>query len=456
VVAAEVKELSRQTATATRDITERIRTMQEATAGSVTAIRSVESAVRQMDVANSAVAAAIEQQEATLREISERLQAAAGNTSAVDQTIGIVAGRGQALEALSQQTQASTALADERARELHGNVLLVLRRMSLMGENWNKHIPIQTPCRYAAAGFSGEAFLLEVSEFAALVRIPAEADQALEALPPGSLISVTLPEAGVLQGTMDAYSNGRALVLPRPGPEHRWVTLAPIIAAAQQTNARFIDAAQAGAAHIAARLESAVEARQLTMDELFDTAYKMVPGSDPAQFTTRFTEKADRLVQPILDEMLNFDAKVVGTFVVDRMGYAPTHNARVSHPQRPDDPAWNAKNCRPRRRAHHAANAVAELRTRHGQWRTHDDQGSGFTNPCARTPLGRTSHYVQQLSHSAGLLSNVATHTPGRIERSFFFQRRTAVFAKPEGQPFLQVGMTCPHTVAVIGSCFSG
>ena len=34
---------------------------------------------------------------------------------------------------------------------------------------------------------------------------------------------------------------------------------------------------------------------------------------------------------------------------VDRNAYLPVHNRIYSHPQRPDDPAWNAANCRNKR-----------------------------------------------------------------------------------------------------------
>jgi hypothetical protein len=378
VVAAEVKELSRQTASATRDVTARIRVMQQATTGSVTAIESVGSAVREMDAANSSVAAAIEQQDASLREISDRLRGASANVSAVDETSGAVAARGKSLEVLSRETEQATTQADARAREMHGNVLLLLRRMSLLGSSWDDQVPLQSPCRCATAAWSGEAFLLEVSPHAALVRIPDTADAAVAALPPNAAIALTLAEAGVLNGKIEAYSNGRVLMTPLAGLENGWSALAPIIERVRKTDEQFTRGVMAGAARIAARLEQSVAMEILATNDLFDNEYKRVPGSDPEQFTTRFTEAADRLLQPILDDLLGFDPKVVGTFLVDREGYAPTHNARVSLRQRPDDPAWNAKNCRNRRIFDDRAGFAAARNTRPSLVQSYErDMGNG-------------------------------------------------------------------------------
>jgi hypothetical protein len=378
VVASEVKELSRQTASATQEITARIREIQQATTGSVTAIKSLGSAVYEMNATNSSVAGAIEQQEATLREISQRLQGAAANASAVDETTGTVADRGRLLAVLSQETQAATAEADSRAREMHGNVMLVLRRMSLLGDKWNDQVPVQSPCRCATTTWSGDAFLLELSTGAALVRIPPAADAAVGVLPLKSSIALTLAEGAMVKGEIAAYSNGRALVLPLPGPHNTWTAVETVIESIRKADERFTHGAKAGAVRVVARLEEALGAGTLTMNALFDNAYVRMPGSRPAQYTTSFTEAADRLLQPILDDLLGFDPKVVGVFVVDCSGYAPTHNTRVSHKQRPDEPAWNAKNCRNRWLFDDRAGFAAALSTRQTLLQSYErDMGDG-------------------------------------------------------------------------------
>ncbi|MFW5881687.1 MAG: methyl-accepting chemotaxis protein, partial [Roseicyclus sp.] len=82
--------------------------------------------------------------------------------------------------------------------------------------------------------------------------------------------------------------------------------------------------------------------------DLFDTDYAPVAGSDPVQVTTRFTNFTDRVLPGIQEEVLGLDPRVVFCAAVDRNGYLPTHNRKFSQPQGAD-PVWNAANCRNRR-----------------------------------------------------------------------------------------------------------
>jgi methyl-accepting chemotaxis protein len=110
----------------------------------------------------------------------------------------------------------------------------------------------------------------------------------------------------------------------------------------------FIEAVLDGAARLARALEQAVAQGRVTMDDLFDEAYKPVSGSDPQQITTRFSALTDELFPSVQEELLRMDAKVVFCAAVDRNGYLPTHNHKFSKPQGAD-PTWNAANSRNRR-----------------------------------------------------------------------------------------------------------
>jgi methyl-accepting chemotaxis protein len=110
----------------------------------------------------------------------------------------------------------------------------------------------------------------------------------------------------------------------------------------------FIDAVEQAAAKAGKLFEAAVARGELTMNDLFDDRYMPVPGTNPPQFMTRFTELTDRLLPPIQESMLELDPRVAFCAAVDVRGYLPTHNLKFSQPQR-DDPVWNAANCRNRR-----------------------------------------------------------------------------------------------------------
>ncbi|CAG9227375.1 Chemotaxis protein [Paraburkholderia sabiae] len=110
----------------------------------------------------------------------------------------------------------------------------------------------------------------------------------------------------------------------------------------------FIDAVERAAAKVGKLFEAAIARGELTMNDLFDDRYVSVPGTNPPQFVTRFTEATDRILPLVQEPMLELDPRVAFCAAVDVRGYLPTHNLKFSQPQR-DDPVWNAANCRNRR-----------------------------------------------------------------------------------------------------------
>jgi methyl-accepting chemotaxis protein len=116
----------------------------------------------------------------------------------------------------------------------------------------------------------------------------------------------------------------------------------------ETADAGFIDLARAKADEISELFSAAVARGQISMADLFDDAYRDIPGSDPKQVTTRFTAFADRVLPPVQEPVLGFDKRIAFCAAVDRNGYLPTHNTIYSQPQG-SDPVWNAANCRNRR-----------------------------------------------------------------------------------------------------------
>jgi methyl-accepting chemotaxis protein len=99
---------------------------------------------------------------------------------------------------------------------------------------------------------------------------------------------------------------------------------------------------------VAAAMEEAVDRGGLSLETLFDRTYQPIANSNPQQFKTAYVDVLDRLITPLIDDVLAFDGKVVFCAPVDVNGYLPTHNSKFSKPQGAD-PTWNAANCRNRR-----------------------------------------------------------------------------------------------------------
>lgn len=109
-----------------------------------------------------------------------------------------------------------------------------------------------------------------------------------------------------------------------------------------------IEAAQQFARDIADAIEAGIERGEIGEGDVFDFDYVPMPGTNPVQYSTRFSDFADRHVQPLLDRMGASSSRYVGPVISDIHGYLPTHRSERSRPQSAD-PDWNAQYCRNRR-----------------------------------------------------------------------------------------------------------
>jgi methyl-accepting chemotaxis protein len=83
---------------------------------------------------------------------------------------------------------------------------------------------------------------------------------------------------------------------------------------------------------IIAQFDLLLTSGQLSTPQLFDTFYIPIPNTDPQKFRTQYDNLSDGVVQPIIDQVLKLDERLVFVVIVDRNGYLPTHNSRFSQP----------------------------------------------------------------------------------------------------------------------------
>jgi methyl-accepting chemotaxis protein len=112
---------------------------------------------------------------------------------------------------------------------------------------------------------------------------------------------------------------------------------------------QFVECAVAARDEVRALVEAAIARGEIGSAAVFDTAYRLIPGSDPERFDNDFADWADRHIQPILDRVSDSHPRIEGSVCSDVNGYLPTHQSRRALPPRPGDPEWNARNCRNRR-----------------------------------------------------------------------------------------------------------
>lgn len=113
-------------------------------------------------------------------------------------------------------------------------------------------------------------------------------------------------------------------------------------------DAPFVDYVRSRAAAVGAAFEQATAEGVISRQALFDRNYVPIPGTNPQQMRTAYTEVLDAILPPLQEPALSFHANVVFCVAVDVNGYLPTHNAKFSQTQG-DDVVWNTAHCRNRR-----------------------------------------------------------------------------------------------------------
>lgn len=86
-------------------------------------------------------------------------------------------------------------------------------------------------------------------------------------------------------------------------------------------------AAQTGAVTLGLFFEEAITNGVLTEAEVFDTAYRMIPDSDPARYHTAYDDYADRVSRAWFHSYLNNNDSILYVAAVDQNGYVPAHQA---------------------------------------------------------------------------------------------------------------------------------
>jgi methyl-accepting chemotaxis protein len=118
VVANEVKELAKETAKATEDISSRIGAIQQDTEQAVRAITEIQGTIRRISEIQSAIASAVEEQSATTREIGRNVTEAARGTSDIASNITGVASAARGTSSGAHEVSSSS----EALLRLAGNL----------------------------------------------------------------------------------------------------------------------------------------------------------------------------------------------------------------------------------------------------------------------------------------------------------------------------------------------
>ena len=118
VVANEVKELAKQTAKSTEDISQKITAIQEDTKRAVESIGSITAIINQINDISGTIATAVEEQSATTNEMSRNVQEAAKGSGEISQNIQGVAAAAESTTRGAQDTLKAAQQLTEMAKQL--------------------------------------------------------------------------------------------------------------------------------------------------------------------------------------------------------------------------------------------------------------------------------------------------------------------------------------------------
>ncbi|HTV10437.1 MAG TPA: HAMP domain-containing methyl-accepting chemotaxis protein [Acidimicrobiales bacterium] len=120
IVAAEVKELAKQTASATEEIAQTVEAIQDDSRGTIAAIGKINQLMEKISAAQATIASAVEEQTATTNEIGRTVSEAASGSGEIARNIASVAAAAQETSSAAQGTQTAASELGKMAVEMKG------------------------------------------------------------------------------------------------------------------------------------------------------------------------------------------------------------------------------------------------------------------------------------------------------------------------------------------------
>jgi methyl-accepting chemotaxis protein len=344
VVATEVKALAVQTQSATKEITKRIAALQKDAAASADAVHRISQAIEAIRPVFDHVNGAVAEQNRTTSEISDNAASASHFIASVGDSAAEIDSATKAAEAHGESVASAGKAVTTFAQKLKARCAVLLHRGDHQERRKDQRLPCHLKIELETQTGAIAAPVYEISLDGILISGPEAAR-----LPPNRSLKATLEGVGACRirltdhgkaGTRARFE-GLNAELTEKVEDKLW--------AIHEENTEFVTRAMQAGDALTKIFEQAVASGAISIDELFDTNYIEIPGSNPVQYRTKFLDWADRVLPVFQETLLAKDSRMAFCAAVDRNGYLPVHNKIYSHPQRLSDVAWNTANSRNRR-----------------------------------------------------------------------------------------------------------
>jgi methyl-accepting chemotaxis protein len=359
VVATEVKALAVQTQQATEEIKKKIDALQKDAASSVEAVHRISTAIEAIRPVFEHVNSAVAEQNQTTSEMSDNAASALSFIVSVGDSAAEIDSATKQAEAhgagVAEAGQAVTSF----AQKLKTRCAVLLRQ----GEREDSRKRERLPCHLKIEIQTGRAAIhgpvYEISMEGILISGP-EA----KTLRPNETLAATLEGIGACRiRVTDQTAAGAHARFEAPDAALR-AGIEDRLWAIRDENTEFVTRAMDAGAVLKKIFGDAVATGAISIEEMFDTDYVEIAGSNPLQHRNRMLNWADRALPDFQETFLAKDPRMAFCVAIDRNGYLPVHNRIYSQPQRPGDVAWNTANCRNRRIFNDPAGLAAGRNTR--------------------------------------------------------------------------------------------
>jgi methyl-accepting chemotaxis protein len=344
VVATEVKALAVQTQHATEEITKKIDALQKDAAGSVDAVHRISQAIEAIRPVFENVNGAVAEQNQTTGEMSDNAASASHFIVSVGDSATEIGSATKEAEAHGESVAKAGQAVTTFAQKLKSRCAVLLRQGERADRRNGEKLPcsltidIQTPRGPISAPVH------EISMEGILISGPIA-----ESLPQNQSLSATLQDIGACKVRIGERTKAGAqarferpdAVLSEKIEDKLW--------SIRDENTEFVTRAMEAGVALTRIFENGVASGAITIEDMFDTDYVEIAGTNPVQHRSKILDWADRTLPPFQEAFLAKDPRMAFCVMIDRNGYLPVHNKIYSHPQRPGDVAWNTANSRNRR-----------------------------------------------------------------------------------------------------------
>ncbi|SFO45905.1 methyl-accepting chemotaxis sensory transducer [Bradyrhizobium sp. Ghvi] len=340
VVATEVKALAVQTQSATEEITKKIDALQRDAAGSADAVHRISQAIEAIRPVFETVNGAVAEQNATTSEVSDNATSASQFISSVGESAAEIDAATKAAETHGENVASAGKAVTTFAQKLKSRCAVLLKR----SEHDDRRKTERLPCHLKFESARGVLPVYEISMDGVLIGGAEAGRLASQAIIEGTLADVGACRLRVIE---QSKAGARAqFVSPDAGLREK---IEDKLWSIHEENTEFVTRAMEAGTALSRIFEQAVARGEIRMDELFDTDYVEIAGTNPQQYRTKYLDWADRALPPFQEAFLAREPRMAFCAMVDRNGFLPVHNKIYSHPQRPGDVAWNTANSRNRR-----------------------------------------------------------------------------------------------------------